>query len=77
MATTIRARIYARGDVSFAKFYFCQVGLSNCWRSIFLDLPKLYRCQVGLPNCWNCFKAVECLLCNSKQILLSVCFARP
>jgi hypothetical protein len=27
--------------VSFAKFYFCQVGLPNCLRSIFLVLPKL------------------------------------
>jgi hypothetical protein len=28
--------------------------LPNCWRPIFLVLPKLYRCQVGLPNCWSC-----------------------
>jgi hypothetical protein len=37
-------------------FYFCQVGLPNCWRPIFLSLPKLYRCQVGLANCWSCSK---------------------
>jgi hypothetical protein len=35
-------------------FYFCQVGLPNCWRPIFLVLPKLYGCQVGLLNCWSC-----------------------
>jgi hypothetical protein len=34
-------------------FYFCQVGLPNCWRPNFLVLPKLYGCQVGLPNCWS------------------------
>jgi hypothetical protein len=30
--------------------------LPNCWRPIFLILPKLYGCQVGLPNCWSCSK---------------------
>jgi hypothetical protein len=25
--------------------------LPNCWRPIFLVLPKLYGCQVGLPKC--------------------------
>jgi hypothetical protein len=30
--------------------------LPNCWRIIFLVLPKLYGCQVGLPNCWSCSK---------------------
>jgi hypothetical protein len=39
-------------------FYFCQVGLPNCWRPIFLVLPKLYGCQVGLPNFWSCSKKV-------------------
>jgi hypothetical protein len=34
-------------------FYFCQVGLPNCRRPIFLVLPKSYGCQVGLPNCWS------------------------
>jgi hypothetical protein len=29
-ATTIRARKYARREVSFVKFLFCQVGLPNC-----------------------------------------------
>jgi hypothetical protein len=56
MATTIRARIYARGEVSFVKFIFLPVGLPNYWRSIFLVLPKLYGCQVDLPNCWSCSK---------------------
>jgi hypothetical protein len=54
MATTIRARIYARGEVSFAKFLFLQVVLPNCWRSIFLILPKLDGCQVDLTNCLSC-----------------------
>jgi hypothetical protein len=35
-------------------FYFCQVGLTNCWRPVFLVLPKLYGYQVSLPNCWSC-----------------------
>jgi hypothetical protein len=30
----------------------------NCWRPIFLVLPKLYGCQVGLPNFWSCSKKV-------------------
>jgi hypothetical protein len=34
--------------------------LPNCWRPIFLVLPKLYRCQVGLPNCWSCSNRREC-----------------
>jgi hypothetical protein len=74
MATTIRARIYARGEVSFAKFlflpsfYFCQVGLQNCWRPIFLVLPKLYGCQVGLPNCWSC--SYVCNKTNEEVVLL-------
>jgi hypothetical protein len=28
--------------------------LSNCWRPIFLVLPKLDGCQVDLPNGWSC-----------------------
>jgi hypothetical protein len=28
--------------------------LPNCWRPIFLVLPKLYGCQVSWPNCWRC-----------------------
>jgi hypothetical protein len=35
-------------------FYFCQVGLPNCWGAIFLVLPKLDGCQVDLPNCLSC-----------------------
>jgi hypothetical protein len=35
-------------------FYFCQVGLPNCWRPIFLVLSKLDGCQINLPNCWSC-----------------------
>jgi hypothetical protein len=42
MATTIRACIYTRGEVRFAKFLF----LPNCWRPIFHVLPKLDECQV-------------------------------
>jgi hypothetical protein len=40
-------------------FYFCQVGLPNCWRPIFLILSKLDRCQVDLPNCWSYSKAAK------------------
>jgi hypothetical protein len=54
MATTIRARIYAHEEVSFAKLLFCQVGLPNYWRQIFLVLTTLDGCQVDLPNCWSC-----------------------
>jgi hypothetical protein len=28
--------------------------LPNCWRPIFLVLPKLDGCQVDLSNCWSC-----------------------
>jgi hypothetical protein len=48
-------RAYMRvGSGVLSSFYFCQVGLSNCWRPIFLVLPKLDGCQVDLPNCWSC-----------------------
>jgi hypothetical protein len=53
-ATTI-ARAYMRvGRWVLPSFYFCRVGLPNCWRPIFLLLPELYGCQVGLPNCRSC-----------------------
>jgi hypothetical protein len=35
-------------------FYLCLFGLPNCWRPIFLVLPKLNGCQVGPPNSWSC-----------------------
>jgi hypothetical protein len=54
MTTAIDAGIYARGEVSFAKFLFLPSGLPNCWRPIFLILPKLDGCQVGFPNSWSC-----------------------
>jgi hypothetical protein len=48
-------RAYMRvGRWVLSSFYFCQVGLSKCWRSIFLVLPKLYGCQVDLSNCCSC-----------------------
>jgi hypothetical protein len=34
--------------------------LPNCWRPIFLVLPKLYGCQVGLTNCWSCSENTRC-----------------
>jgi hypothetical protein len=37
---------------------FCQVGLSNCWRIIFLVLPTLDRCRVHLPDCWSTLPAL-------------------
>jgi hypothetical protein len=30
--------------------------LPNCWRPIFLVLPKLDGCQIDLPNYWSCSK---------------------
>jgi hypothetical protein len=51
------ARAYMHvGRWVLPRFYFCQIGLPNCWRPIFLVLPKLDGCQVGLPNCWSCSK---------------------
>jgi hypothetical protein len=47
------ARSYMRvGRWVLPSFYFCQVGLPNCWRPYFLILPKLDGCQVDLSNCW-------------------------
>jgi hypothetical protein len=54
MPTRMGTPIFPHGEVSFAKFLFCQVDLSNYWRSIFLVLPKLDGCQVSLPNCQRC-----------------------
>jgi hypothetical protein len=51
MATTFRARIYARGEVSFAKFLFLPSWFAKLSEADFLVLPKLDGCQVGLPNC--------------------------
>jgi hypothetical protein len=49
------ARAYIRvGRWVLPSFYFCQVGLPNCWRPIFLVLPKLDGCRVDLSNCWSC-----------------------
>jgi hypothetical protein len=52
MATTIRARIDTHGEVSFASFYFCQIGLLNCWRPIFLVLPKLDDVKLVCQTVW-------------------------
>jgi hypothetical protein len=60
MTTTIRARIYARGKVSFAKFLF----FPNCWRPIFLVLSKLDGCQVDLPNYWSCSYSHKWCTCS-------------
>jgi hypothetical protein len=51
---TIRSRIYARGEVSFAKFIFLPSWFAKLLETIFLILSKLDRCQVDLSNCWNC-----------------------
>jgi hypothetical protein len=49
------ARAYMRvGRWVLPSFYFCQVGLPNCWSPIFLVLPKLDIYQVDLPNRWSC-----------------------
>jgi hypothetical protein len=49
MATTIRARIYARGEASFAKFLFLP-----SWFAKPLEANFSYFCQVDLSNCWSC-----------------------
>jgi hypothetical protein len=54
MATRIRARIYARGEVSFAKFLFLPSWFAKLLDANFSCLPKLDGCQVDLPNCWSC-----------------------
>jgi hypothetical protein len=41
MATTIRVRIYACGEVSFAKFLFLPSWFAKLWRSIFLFFDKI------------------------------------
>jgi hypothetical protein len=55
MATTIRARIYARGEVSFAKFLFLPSWFDKLLEASFSCFAKLYECQVSLPNCWSCY----------------------
>jgi hypothetical protein len=54
MATTIRARIDARGEVDFAKFLFLLNWFAKLLETIFLVLSKLDGCQVDLSNCWSC-----------------------
>jgi hypothetical protein len=69
------ARAYMRvGRWVLPSFYFCQVGLPNYWRTIFLVLPKLDGCQVDLPNCWSCSakqstcqNLSNCWSCSAKQ----------
>jgi hypothetical protein len=44
--------------------------LPNCWRPIFLVLPKSDGCQVGLANCWSCY-----IYWNSGTIIkISCCY---
>jgi hypothetical protein len=66
MTTTIRARIYARGEVSFVKFLFLTSWFAKLLEANFLVLSKLYGCQVGLPNCWSCSDA-ECIMAPHKS----------
>jgi hypothetical protein len=54
MATTIRARIYTRGEVSFAKFLFLPSWFAKLLETIFSCFAKLDGCQVDLTNCWSC-----------------------
>jgi hypothetical protein len=54
MATTIRAHIYAHGEVSFAKFLFLLSWFAKLLEANFSCFAKLYGHQVGLPNCWSC-----------------------
>jgi hypothetical protein len=70
------ARTYMRvGRWVLPSFYFCQVGLPNCWRPIFLVLPKLDRCQVDLPNCWSCSKT-GCTSQSTHNKLLTIMHPR-
>jgi hypothetical protein len=62
MTTTIRARIYARGEVSFVKFLFLPSRFVKLLEANFFVLPKLYECQVRLPNCWSCSDMIQCSL---------------
>jgi hypothetical protein len=41
MATTIRAFVYARGEVSFAKFLFLPSWFAKLLEAIFSHLPKI------------------------------------
>jgi hypothetical protein len=50
----MRARIFARGEVGFAKFLFLPSWFAKLLEVIFLLLPKLDGCQVDLPNSWSC-----------------------
>jgi hypothetical protein len=50
MATTIRTRIYARGEVSFAKFLFLSSWFAKLLEANFLVLTKLDGCQIDLPR---------------------------
>jgi hypothetical protein len=54
MTTTIRAHIYTRGEVSFAKFLFLLSWFDKLLEVNFFVLPKLDGCQVDLTNCWSC-----------------------
>jgi hypothetical protein len=65
MTTTIRARIYARGEVSFAKFLFLPSWFAKLLEANFSCFAKII-CQVGLPNCWSCSK----ILCGLFAIRL-------
>jgi hypothetical protein len=50
MATAIRARIYAHGEVSFAKFLFLPSWFAKLLEANFSVLPKLYGCQVDFAK---------------------------
>jgi hypothetical protein len=53
MATTIRARIYARGEVGFAKFLFLPSWFAKLLEANFSCFAKIRWCQVYLTNYWS------------------------
>jgi hypothetical protein len=54
MATMIRAGIYARGEVSFAKFLFLPSWFAKLLEANFSRFAKLDGCQVDLTSCQSC-----------------------
>jgi hypothetical protein len=63
MATTIRARIYARGDVSFAKFLFLPSWFAKLLETIFSCFAKI----IWMPS-WFA-KLLELLLPRGEMVV--------
>jgi hypothetical protein len=50
-ANSDRRTYFRVGRWVLPNLYYCQVGLPNRCKTIFLVLPKLDRCQISLSNC--------------------------